>query len=443
MADTWPEVLLGDVAAEITVGHVGPMATRYVPTGTPFLRSQNVRRLRLDLTDVKFIPPDFHAQLAKSRLRPGDVVIVRTGEPGACAVVPDELIDANCSDLVIVRPGEKLDARFLAYYVNEAAAHHVASHLVGAVQQHFNVGAARTLPMRLPPIEEQIEIAAVLGSLDDKIEQNRRTGSKLEGLARGVFKAWFVDFEPVKAKAAGATAFPGMPPETFATLPTRLTNSDLGPVPEGWEVKPLPEVIDFLEGPGIRNWQYTNSDEGTRFINIRCIKDRELDVLTANRVTDAEAYGKYKHFLLAPDDIVVSTSGTLGRFALVTNDDLPLMLNTSVIRMRPIEPFTTLPYLLEYIGSREFQLELETRASGSVQKNFGPMHLRQISLLVPPTMILKSHSSLVTPLLELGKALRAESRRLAALRDYLLPRLLSGRVRVNSVTCLPESMEVS
>jgi len=258
-----------------------------------------------------------------------------------------------------------------------------------------------------------------------------------------VFKAWFVDFEPVKAKAAGATAFPGMPPETFATLPTRLTNSDLGPVPEGWEVKPLPEVIDFLEGPGIRNWQYTNSDEGTRFINIRCIKDRELDVLTANRVTDAEAYGKYKHFLLAPDDIVVSTSGTLGRFALVTNDDLPLMLNTSVIRMRPIEPFTTLPYLLEYIGSREFQLELETRASGSVQKNFGPMHLRQISLLVPPTMILKSHSSLVTPLLELGKALRAESRRLAALRDYLLPRLLSGRVRVNSVTCLPESMEVS
>src|SRR5438094_1052918 len=133
MAGEWQEVFLEEVAADITVGHVGPMASEYVPTGVPFLRSQNVEPLRINDTDLKFITPEFHARLKKSVLSPGDVVIVRTGKPGACAVIPESLAVANCSDLVIVRCGPQLDPRFLAYYVNSVAVHHVDSHLVGAV----------------------------------------------------------------------------------------------------------------------------------------------------------------------------------------------------------------------------------------------------------------------------------------------------------------------
>ena len=142
---SWREVQLGDVAAELTVGHVGPMTSEYIPSGVPFLRSQNVVPFRIVMEDIKFISTGFHDRLRKSALSPGDVVIVRTGKPGAAAVIPETLLVANCSDLVIVRPGANLDSRFLAYYVNSAAAHHVSSHLVGAVQQHFNVGAARSL----------------------------------------------------------------------------------------------------------------------------------------------------------------------------------------------------------------------------------------------------------------------------------------------------------
>src|SRR5579871_5295608 len=125
MDGEWREVALEDVAREITVGYVGPMASEYVGDGVPFLRSQNVDPLRINTDDLKYISDEFHARIAKSRLSPGDVVIVRTGKPGACAVIPPWLKDANCSDLVIVRCGEHIDSRFLAYYVNTAAAHHV------------------------------------------------------------------------------------------------------------------------------------------------------------------------------------------------------------------------------------------------------------------------------------------------------------------------------
>lgn len=115
------------------------MASEYVSTRVPFLRSLNVRPHRIDTTDLRYISPDFHARLEKSGLRPGDVVTVRMGVPGQSAVVPLWLADANCSDLVVTRPGPELNAYWLSYYLNWITSTHIASQLVGAVQQHFNV----------------------------------------------------------------------------------------------------------------------------------------------------------------------------------------------------------------------------------------------------------------------------------------------------------------
>jgi len=185
----WKRVRLGEVADEVTVGHVGPMVDEYRLSGVPFLRSQNVLPHRIDLSDIKFIDRDFHSKLKKSALRPGDVVTVRTGKPGTTSVVPDSLVDANCSDLVITRPGPALDARWLSYYVNVAASDYVSAHLVGAVQQHFNVGAAKNMVLHLPPLKEQQAIAEVLGALDDKIAANIRLASTTENLLHASFRA--------------------------------------------------------------------------------------------------------------------------------------------------------------------------------------------------------------------------------------------------------------
>jgi type I restriction enzyme S subunit len=175
-------VRLGDIA-DLTVGHVGPMRERYVSDGVPFLRSTNIRPFQIDLDDVKYIDADFHLQLGKSSLRPGDVVVVRTGRPGAAAVLPDSLPEANCSDLVVIRPLPGNDSRFIAYYINGAAQGFVASRLVGAVQQHFNIGAAREMPIPRLPFDRQRAIADALGVLDDLIDTNRGLAAVCEDLA--------------------------------------------------------------------------------------------------------------------------------------------------------------------------------------------------------------------------------------------------------------------
>ncbi|EMY45919.1 restriction endonuclease subunit S [Glaesserella parasuis] len=305
-------------------------------------------------------------------------------------------------------------------------------------------------------IEEQKRIATILNNIQEKIELNTQINQTLEQIAQTIFKSWFIDFDPVHAKANALASGQTLEQATQAAMAVisgkntqelhRLQTAnpkqyqqlweiaeafpsgvDEEGVPWGWEEKPLPELIDFLEGPGIRNWQYTEEEDGIKFINIRCIKNGDLSLETANKITREEAFGKYAHFQLKEDDIVISTSGTLGRFALVRNEHLPLCLNTSVIRFRPIENKSTLAFLLG-LASNQLQYELEARASGSVQRNFGPTHLKQISVLLPDFYLLSLHNKYISTLFELRKSNLRENDLLMKTRDVLLPKLLSGEV---------------
>lgn len=165
----WKRASLGSLCRQMTVGHVGPMADRYTDTGIPFLRSQNIKPFRVDLTDVKFIGPEFMSELKKSELRPGDVAIVRTGYPGTCTVIPDELELANCADLVIARTGPDLDPHFMALLLNSRyGKEHVAEVSVGAAQKHFNVGAAKSAVFPIPPIAVQREFVEMAKQVRDQ-----------------------------------------------------------------------------------------------------------------------------------------------------------------------------------------------------------------------------------------------------------------------------------
>ena len=146
-------------------------------------------------------------------------------------------------DVKGIRGANGAETRFIAYWLLA----HKAQLLAAVDQASHGTGRLQTdvlhaMELQLPPTAEQRAIAGVLGALDDKIEQNRRTAGALERLARAIFRAWFVDFEPVKAKAAGAIAFPSMPQPVFDALPARFVDSEVGPVPEGWEVATLGDI---------------------------------------------------------------------------------------------------------------------------------------------------------------------------------------------------------
>ena len=366
-----------------------------------------------------------HGDILFGKLRPYFRKVVRSPFDGICS-----------TDIWVVRATEGVDQGFLYYcmaswpFVDFATAGAQGTRMPRAKWEHVS-----RYETYLPPLPEQRAIAHVLGTLDDRIELNRQMNETLEEMARALFKSWFVDFEPVRAKMEGrwrrGQSLPGMPADLYDLFPDRLADSELGEIPDGWEVVPLPEAMDFREGPGIRHWQYTNSLEGTRFINIRCIQNGDLHLDTANRIKTEEADGKYAHFHLKEWDIVVSTSGTLGRIAIVRKAHLPLVLNTSVIRFRPVNNRSSFSFLYGYLNSSLFLDEMRILASGSVQKNFGPTHLKQMRVLCPPLELIERHEETANPLYRQAISRRASNDNFSRLRDYLLPKLISGELRTN------------
>ena len=156
---SWEETKFSEICDQITVGYVGRMLDKYQDSGVPFLRSQNVRAFNFSPINLLYISEDFHQEIYKSRLEPGDLAIVRSGAPGVTCVVPSTLGVANCSDLVIARPSPKLNSYFGCIFMNsEVAQRNVAANQVGVAQQHFNVGSMKIMPIFLPPIVEQVEI---------------------------------------------------------------------------------------------------------------------------------------------------------------------------------------------------------------------------------------------------------------------------------------------
>ena len=170
--DGWVDRQLASLCHEITVGHVGSMKTEYKESGVPFLRSQNIRPFEVSMDNAMFIDEAFHRALKKSQLRPGDLAIVRTGYPGTAAVIPPELPDSNCSDLVIVRPSNEVNPHFLAAFFNSVFGKQlVLGKIVGAAQKHFNITAAKEVMLHVPPMPEQRVIIRMVDSLREETQR--------------------------------------------------------------------------------------------------------------------------------------------------------------------------------------------------------------------------------------------------------------------------------
>lgn len=439
---SWPKVPLGDVVKEITVGHVGTMRNEYVASGIPFFRSQNVKPYRVSLDGIKFITPTFHAALNKSSLRAGDVVIVRTGHPGTAAVVPEGLGDANCADLVIVRPSELLSPRFLTYFLNSrAGAQHVHTRLVGAVQQHFNVKAARAMVIPCPTFEEQNAIAGVLGALDDKIELNREMNETLEEMARALFKSWFVDFDPVRAKMEGRQPY-GMDADTAALFPDSFEDSTLGMIPKGWSVARVEDLIveQVLEvGDGYRAKRSELAASGLPFARAGNINNGfQFSGAELLSLASVERAGRK---VSMPGDVVFTSKGTVGRFAFVGETTPPFAYSPQLCFWRSLsDSVLQRSFLFNWMKSRAFLDQVAAVKGQTDMADYVSLRdQRRMRLLLPSGASQACFQESAEPLLLMKERNVSESQTLAELRDTLLPKLLSGEVRVPEAEELVEA----
>ncbi|WP_076342702.1 restriction endonuclease subunit S [Brachymonas chironomi] len=429
-------------------------------SGVPVLSAKHVKTDGLvEVQSMRYASTEMYKKWMTVEVQEGDIILTSEAPMGEVFYIQDDKKYVLGQRVFGLRPNPRLiNQKYLAAWLaSSEGQRQIAARASGSTVQGIRQAELLKLEIDLPSREEQERIANVRFSLTDKISLNRGINQTLEAMAQAIFKSWFVDFDPVKAKIAAIEqgqdplraamrAISGktdaeldqMPREhhdqlaaTAALFPDAMQESELGEIPKGWRVRQLPDVIDFLEGPGIRNWQYTEAEDGIKFINIRCIKDGDLKLDTANKITQEEAFGKYSHFQLSEDDIVISISGTLGRFGFVRKSHLPLSLNTSVVRFRAIQNVSTLHFIAGFVDT-QLQSELEIRASGSAQRNFGPMHLKQIELLLPEYQVLKAHAEIVEHLFRKRQKNLEQIDNLTQLRDSLLPKLLSGELRMEA-----------
>jgi type I restriction enzyme, S subunit len=270
--------------------------------------------------------------------------------------------------------------------------------------------------VRLPPLIEQRAIANILGTLDDKIELNRRTNETLEAIARAIFKSWFVDFDPVRAKASGEPPVSicrrlALTPDLLAFFPSRLVDSELGEIPEGWEVRTLGDFIDIFDSKRI---PLSSREREKRkgpypYYGAAAVMDYVDDFLFQ---------GIY--VLMGEDGSVVNADGTpvlqyvWGKF-WVNN-------HAHVLRARSPISNEQLLLLLR-------RTNIASLVTGAVQAKLSQANLRSIEFVRAPDLINESFGRLAGPIFELIRSHAEESEILADVRDALLPALLSGRVR--------------
>lgn len=396
----------------------------YKSEGISLIRSQNILDFSFSYNGLAFIDEDQAYGLRNVEVQENDILINITGDSVArVAKVPTEVLPARVNQHVsILRSNQsKLDPDYLLYYLLNPI---IKKHLLriasdGATRNALTKSDLEDLIVQAPKdVEDQREIAKTINVYDQKIILLREQNQTLEELAQTLFKRWFVEFE-----------FPNENGQPYKSSGGKMVESELGEIPEGWRVGALSSLFDFLEGPGIRNWQYTES--GVPFINIRLIKDNDIDVNGANFVSLEEGNGKYNHFKLEAKDMVVSTSGSLGKTAIVRESHLPLLLNTSVIRFRPIG-IANYPFMYQYLKSKSFERELLTLASGSVQLNFGPTHLKQIEMIVPDEDVLNAFKMSTQGIYDQIIENQEQIQSLTQLRDTLLPKLMSGELKINA-----------
>ena len=421
----WISMILGDVCSKIGSGATPRGGRDVYQKNEPFslIRSQNVYNDGFRHDGLVFINERQATELSNVEVRAGDVLLNITGDSvaRACQVAPNALPARVNQHVAIIRPdSRKLSACFLRYFLvhPETQAMLLSWAGSGGTRNALTKSMIESFHVYAPAdVTEQRAIAHVLGTLDDKIELNRRTNATLEAMARGLFRSWFVDFDPVLAKMEGRDT--GLPKDIADLFPDRLVESELGEVPQEWQLKPLDSVADFQNGLALQKFRPAQSEA-----RLPVVKISQLRAGEANSGEWASATIK-PECIIDNGDVVFSWSGSLlvriwcgGRAALnqhlfkVTSERYPKWFYLHGI----LSHFT------------EFQRIAEDKATtmGHIKRH----HLTDALCVVPPDGVIARFSDILGGLLERQVFNEVEGRTLVALRDTLLPKLVSGEFRV-------------
>lgn len=418
---------LGDFCSKIGSGAT-PRGGKdsYVEIG-PFalIRSQNVYNHGFERTGLAYISDDQANALSNVEVQPDDVLLNITGDSvaRACQVADDVLPARVNQHVAIIRPdGQNIDARFLRYYLVAPAmqAKMLALASAGATRPALTKGMIENFRIPAYSITEQRAIAGVLSALDDKIALNRRMNATLEAMARAIFRDWFVVFGPTRAKMEGRE--PYLAPDLWPLFPARLTDQG---IPEGWEVSQIGKETTAVGGstPSTKEPSYWGGD--VKWATPKDLSSLKAPVLleTSRTITEA-GLEKISSGLLPEGTVLLSSRAPIGYVAIAA---VPVAVNQGFIALK-CDGRLSKEFVWQWLHA--FMEDIKGNANGSTFQEISKKNFRPIPVVVPPEPIRSAFDATVSPMLERIIANERESRTLAQTRDLLLPRLMSGELRV-------------
>jgi type I restriction enzyme S subunit len=416
MTGEWREVTVEDVKAQsenaLATGPFGSsIASRFfTDSGVPVIRGSNLSEdvgVRLNEAGLVFLSSEKAQEFNRSIVREGDLVFTCWGTVNQVGLIDRrstyrKYVISN-KQMKLTPDPSKADSLFLYYlFSSPELQHRIKSQSIGSSVPRFNLGQLRTMRLILPEVEEQRVIAHILGTLDDKIELNGRLNDTFEAMAQALFKSWFVDFDPVRAKVEGRD--PGLPKDISDLFPARLVPSELGEIPEGWEVNNLGDLFELAYGKALKA-------EDRRCGN--------FPVYGSNGQV-----GWHDEPLAAGPGIIVGRKGNPGIVTWTPTDFFAIDTTFYVV---PKPKCRSLHFLLHVLRMHDLASLAADSAVPGLNRNFVYMNAQVLS----PSPLLKHFDAYVSALARRTHQSDEESRTLAALRDALLPKLISGELRVN------------
>lgn len=400
---------------------------QFSPSGMPVIKIAEIKGGISGQT--KFTQQSFDESV---RVRPGDLLFSWSGQPETSIDAfwwrgPEGWLNQH---VFRVTPADGIDPTFFYYLLR-----YLKPNFVGIARNKQTTGLGHVTKRDLenmeaayPELPEQRAIAHILGTLDDKIELNRRQNKALEAIARRLFKSWFVDFDPVRAKAAGEKP-PGLADDLAALFPDRFVDSELGEIPEGWQQSTLGAVASLNP----ETWTTRKHPDEIDYLDLSNVKDGVIEAPTRYSWDDAPS--RARRVLQRGDTIIGTVRPGNRSFALI--DEAGLTGSTGFAVLRPLNEVNR-EFLYIASTSDDAIERLAHLADGAAYPAVRPEVVLATEIVMPTEEVMAAFSAVTKNIFDLASICRQESKVLASIRDLLLPRLISGKLRVGETKSLIE-----
>jgi type I restriction enzyme S subunit len=441
MAGEWTTATIGD-AFDLVTGYAFK-SSDFIDHGVPVIKIKNVKAGEFSEHEFSYVSDSFLRGRGDKQAKHGDLLVSMSGNRhdgspetwvGKIAQFRksgDYLINQRVGALRL-KKNAQVDSRFASYLLSSFSYQELFIAIATSSGGQANLSPAQILgaPMRYPDIDSQRAIAHILGTLDDKIELNRRMNETLEDMARALFKSWFVDFDPVRAKAEGRD--PGLPKQIADLFPARLVESELGKIPEGWEVATIGQVAEVIDC--LHSRKPERQESGLPLLQLTNIRDDGLLDMTDTYLINEENYRQWISRMEASQgDCLITNVGRVGAVAQIpAGQKAALGRNMTGVRCRRDFPFPTV--LIEALLSSAMKDEMTRKMdTGTILNALNVRNIPRLRFVKPTSDVLALFEQSCRPIRARMETLLANSCAIADLRDTLLPKLISGLLRVRDV----------